>query len=204
MLPTAFLGTTEYFYYLNRAHVVIIEQHETWPKQTYRNRTVIVNDKGTLPLVIPVKKPYGNHTKTKDIVVSHIENSLVKHWRSIETAYQNSPYFLYYADAIKDIFLSPVQNLLELNTLLTQTVCKLTGIDTEIKLSRSFVKTAPDNTTDLRFKLSPKLPPTIAVFPQYTQVFIDKQPFVPNAGILDLLFCLGPESKSYLDKLYVD
>jgi len=201
LLPTSFLGPVEYFYYLNRATNVIIEQHETWPKQTYRNRTVIVTDKGTLPLIVPVTKVDGNHTKTKDITVSFRENWPVKHWRSIETAYQNSPYFLYYSDKLKELFFSNMQSLVKFNTALTKVVCEMIGIKTDIRLSSQFTRLTEDAVTDLRVMISPKLPPTLALFPEYTQVFFDKQPFVSNASILDLLFCLGPESKSYLDQL---
>ncbi len=201
LLPTSFLGPVEYFYYLNRATSVIIEQHETYPKQTYRNRTVIVTDKGFLSLIIPVTKVDGNHTKTKDITVSFRESWPVKHWRSIETAYQNSPYFLYYSDKLKELFFSNNQSLVKFNTALTKVVCEMMGIKTDIRLSTGFVKPTKGNISDLRFKLSPKQASTIEKFPEYTQVFFDKQPFIPNAGILDLLFCLGPESKSYLDQL---
>ena len=201
LLSTAFLGPVEYFYYLNLANSIVIEQHETWLKQTYRNRTVIVTDKGTLPLSIPVTKMNGNHTKTKDIVISYHEDWPVKHWRSIETAYQNSPYFLYYSDKIKELFFSNVQSLIELNTALTNVVCKMIGIKPNIQLSSEFVKSPEEDVIDLRIKLSPKQPSTIPEFTEYTQVFFDKQSFVPNAGILDLLFCLGPESKSYLNSL---
>ncbi len=201
LLPTAFLGPVEYFYYLNMAGSVVIEQHETWPKQTYRNRTVIVTDKGRLPLTIPVSKIDGNHTKTKQMVVSYREDWPVKHWRSIETAYQNSPYFLYYSDKLKELFFSNERSLIALNAALTNTVCEMMGIKTDIQYSREFVKVTKEDVVDLRYKLSPKQPSTIAVFPEYTQVFFDKQPFTPNAGILDLLFCLGPESSSYLSGL---
>ena len=201
MLPTAFLGPIEYFYYLNLASNVIVEQHETWLKQSYRNRTIIVTDKGTLPLTVPVTKINGNHTKTKDMLVSFREDWPVKHWRSIETAYQNSPYFLYYSDKIKELFFSNAQNLVELNTALTKAVCEMIGIKTNINLSSEFVKTPAGNVIDLRFKLSPKQPSTINAFPEYTQVFFDKQSFISNTSILDLLFCLGPESKGYLNSL---
>ena len=201
LLPTSFLGPIEYFYFLNRATNVMIEQHETWPKQTYRNRTVIVTDKGILPLIIPVTKVDGNHTKTKDITISFRENWPVKHWRSIETAYQNSPYFLYYSDKIKELFFSNMPNLVEFNTALTKVVCEIIGIKTDIRLSSRFTRFPDDAVTDLRVKISPKQPASYLKFPEYTQVFSDRQPFIPNAGILDLLFCLGPESLSYLNKI---
>jgi hypothetical protein len=201
LLSTAYLGPVEYFYYINKFKNVIIEQHETWPKQTYRNRTVIVTDKGTIPLTVPVTKVNGNHTKTRDIVVSAHEKWHIKQWRAIETAYQNSPYFLFYADEIKEILFSGTGNLLELNTNLTKHICKTIGIDSKLTLSENFIKNPDKSILDLRYKISPKLPSTLMQFPSYIQVFSDKQPFFPNAGILDLLFCTGPESKDYLDRL---
>ena len=201
LLSTAYLGTVEYFYFLNRFNSVIIEKHETWPKQTYRNRTVIVTDKGTQVLTVPVKKINGNHTKTGEIEISRTEKWHLKHWRAIETAYSNSPFFLYYSDDIKEILFSQEKKLVNLNTKLTEKICELLGIDVNIAFSDKFQKTYPENIPDLRFEISPKKEPAIKTFPEYIQVFSDKQPFIANASILDLLFCLGPESKLYLDML---
>ena len=38
-------------------------------------------------------------------------------------------------------------------------------------------------------------------FPSYTQVFENKNGFLPNLSILDLLFNLGPETNTYLEQL---
>ena len=200
LLSTAYLGPIEYFYYLNKYDKIIIEQHETSPKQTYRNRTIIVTDKGSIPLTVPVNRVDGNHTKTKDITISYKEKWHIKHWRSIETAYQNSPYYLYYSDEIKEILFSKQESLISLNTRLTKLICELMEIDVTMALSTSFEKTSHPDIPDLRYTISPKLPPTFSGFPKYIQVFSDKLPFVPNAGILDLLFCMGPESKEYLNR----
>jgi hypothetical protein len=201
LLPSAYFGPIEYFYYLNKYGKVIIEQHETWPKQTYRNRTVIVTDKGSIPLTVPVKRANGNHTKTNEVAISYHFKWHIKHWRSIETAYQNSPYFLYYSDEIKAVLFSQHDNLIELNTRLTKLICELMEIEVTIELSNHFEKTDETKLPDLRYQISPKRSPTIAHFPEYIQVFSDKQPFAPNASILDLLFCLGTESRDYLSRL---
>jgi len=201
LLPTAFLGPVEYYYYLNKFDKAIIEQHETWPKQTYRNRTIIVSDKGPVSLTVPVSRVNGNHTKTRDIEISYREKWHIKFWRSIETAYHNSPYFLYYSDEIKEVLFSQHKNLIKLNTELTRLMCELMDIEVTIEHSKGFEKVAETNMPDLRNQISPKQPSTLAQFPEYIQVFSDKLPFVPNASILDLLFCLGPESNDYLTNL---
>jgi hypothetical protein len=201
LLPTSYFGQIEYFFYLNMFKNIVIEQHETWPKQTFRNRTTIITDKGKQSLTVPVKKINGNHTKTLEIKISHREKWHLKHWRAIETAYRNSPYFLYYSDDIKNILFSTPSSLINLNNKLIKHICEVIGINCSITYSERFIKDTENDTLDLRYKISPKLSCTLKTFPEYIQVFTEKQPFIPNASILDLLFCLGPESKSYLDEM---
>jgi len=55
-------------------------------------------------LSIPVLKVNGNHTLTKDIRIATSIPWQRVHWRSIETAYNNSPFFLYYKDEFEKVF----------------------------------------------------------------------------------------------------
>ncbi len=199
LLSTAYLPPIEYFYYLNKFDNIIIEQHETWPKQTYRNRTIIVTDKGKQLLTVPVVRTKGNHTKTNKIKIHYDEKWHLKHWRAIESAYSNAPFFLYYADEIKEILFSCHKTILELNNKLLKTLCEMIGIDCVINFSDKFIKNPENNILDLRYKISPKIASTVGYYPEYIQVFSAKQNFISNASIIDLLFCLGPESKDYLD-----
>ena len=41
-------------------------------------------------------------------------------------------------------------------------------------------------------------------FKSYIQVFKNKYGFIPNLSILDVLFNLGPETKSYLNNVKID
>jgi hypothetical protein len=53
--------------------------------------------------------------------------------------------------------------------------------------------------TDFRNHFTPKFHSTQTTLPKpYTQLFLDKNGFIPNLSILDLLFCKGPESLLYL------
>lgn len=198
ILPAAYLPSVSYFALLNNAQNALIEQFETYPKQTYRNRCEIYTEKGKTSLVIPVIKPNGNHTKIKDIQIFNDDNWHVKHWRAIESAYQASPYFLFYKDELKLFFNGSYKMLLEYDMALIKYFCKLFDISTSIRLSSNYIK---DKDIDFRQKLSPKKPPIIQNFPEYTQVFDVKHGFIPNLSILDLLFNLGPESGDYLSQL---
>lgn len=200
LLSVAYLPPAEYFYYLMRADIIYIEQFETYPKQTYRNRCMIYSEKGAMPLSVPLTKPEGNHTKTKDVLILNREKWYLNHRRAIEAAYLASPYFLYYRDDLELFFTGQHENLFRFNLNLLNTLFKLTGINPKIKLTRNFVK-KPRELYDLRYAITPKKTATLNHFPEYIQVFSDRHGFVPNLSIIDVLFNLGPDTTDYLGSL---
>lgn len=200
ILPTAYLPPIEYFALLNTSKAIIIEQHETYSKQTYRNRCEIYTEKGKMPLIIPVSKPSGKHTITADIRIFNQDKWYVKHWRAIETAYKAAPFFLYYSNEINSFYNGTIHNLLNFNLELTKLFCQIIGIETEFKLSADYLKRV-DTKIDFREAISPKKPNIIKSFPDYTQVFSTNHGFIPNLSIIDLLFNLGPESYNYISEL---
>ncbi|RLD47457.1 MAG: hypothetical protein DRI88_06110 [Bacteroidetes bacterium] len=188
----------EYFVLLHSSGQAIVEQYETYQKQTYRNRCLIYTEKGKMALTIPVSKPFGNHTKTKDILIFNQDKWYIKHWRAIETAYLSAPFFIYYRDEIEPFFKTPFERLLDFNMQLSQLFCRIIGIETTITLSEDYMK-VPGDRVDYRTVLSPKKPENIIKeFPEYIQVFETNHGFIPNLSILDLIFNLGPESYDYI------
>ena len=201
LLTTAYMPPVAYFALLCHANIAVIEQFETYQKQTYRNRSEIYSEKGKMALSIPVSKPSGNHTKTKDILIFNQDNWYKKHWRAIETAYLPAPFFIYYSHEIKPFFEQPFKWLLDFNMQLTELFSRIIGLDTTITLSEDYIKT-PEDKIDYRTTLSPKKSEnTLERFPKYTQVFETSHGFIPNLSILDLVFNLGPESHEYIATL---
>ncbi len=196
----AYMPPIEYFVLLDNAEQVIVEQFETYQKQTYRNRCLIYTEKGKMALTIPVSKPFGNHTKTKDLLIFNQDKWFIKHWRAIETAYKSAPFFLYYSDEVKLFFGGSFDRLIDFNLELTRLFCGLIGIDTTISLSAGYMQQTDAN-MDYRATLSPKRSGILDVFPAYTQVFGTKHGFLPNLSILDLIFNLGPESQAYISEV---
>lgn len=199
LLSVAYLPPVSYFALLAQ-YPVWIEKNETFPKQTYRNRSHIFSDKGRMALSIPVTKPDGNHTRTDSVRIFNEDKWYLRHWRALSAAYEKSPYFLFYRDELEDFFSGKEENLFDFDMQLIHALCDIIGIKPDVTFTTDFEKN-PSDTYDLRQVIHPKQPSILTDFPHYMQVFEDKQGFIPDLSILDLLFNLGPETRGYLTQL---
>ena len=197
LISTAYLPTVRYMSVLAKYGAATIEQYETFPKQTFRNRTTIATGNGLMMLNVPVSRPSGNHTTTAEMVVSYHEPWNIRHWRAIASAYNAAPYFLYYKDELEEILMHQYEHLLQLNEALLNYLLKKLKITCQLEYTQSFIKeTAPY--IDLRESLTAKKDDPSITYPHYSQVFESRHGFLPNLSVIDLLFNLGPEAKSYL------
>lgn len=203
LLPAACLPETGFFCWLYHSPSVVIEIHETYPKQTCRNRYRIATANGPLTLSIPVVKTDGNHTPITRVKLNRAENWGRIHWRAIESAYNKSPFFLYYKDDFEWIFQNPPELLLDFNLAMLELSCKFAGIKQGFNFTESYQK-CPVELFDLRENIMSKHPVSqgfdIRHFESYIQVFSDRMEFIPNLSILDLLFNLGPDTGDYLKR----
>ncbi len=201
LLSTAYLPPVEYFAFL-LAEGATIEREERYQKQSYRNRTTIMNGNGVLNLIIPTVHD-GRMGIVKAVRIDYSTPWPRAHWRSIESAYNNTPYYLYYKDALKPIFDQKVELLYDFNLQLTQTLLKLMRLKIDIPSTNTFV---PYNANDLRLLIHPKNAKKedypFRLQTPYYQVFEDKFGFIPNLSIIDLLFNEGPQAVLYLRQLH--
>ncbi len=179
---------------------VLLEAHETYPKQTFRNRCEIYAENGRMALTIPVNRPRGNRTPITEVQIFNEEKWYLRHWRAIQSAYEASPYFLYYKDDLADFYRGEATNLFDFNWQLIRVLAKLLEIELRVNMTESFHRN-PGNGLDFRQSIHPKKTIEGLAFPSYIQVFSDRHGFIPNLSILDLLFNLGPETKTYLNKI---
>lgn len=202
VLPFACLPNVEFLCWMAHAPQAWIEVHETYPKQTCRNRYAIMSAAGPMVLSIPVKRPMGNHTPLKDVLREEPAKWVNLHWRAIESAYNKSPFFLYYRDAYENIFRNPPDKLIDLNRQFLDITLKFCGLNSSYAFTGEYYKIYPEEIADMRHFIMPKQPQlhrlSINHFKNYVQVFSAMQPFVPNLSVLDLLFNLGPEANDYL------
>jgi hypothetical protein len=201
LLTTAYLPPIEYIIQCLRFKKILIEQFETYHKQTYRNRCTIATANGLLHLTIPIRKPNGNHTITRDIEIDFSGRWNQVHWRTLASAYTHSPYFMHYRDALEPIFKDPPMRLIEFNTELLKIVFRYLKTDLDLSYTTAFV-VDPEIKNDFRQVIQPKLdvdyPGKPTVFPEYIQTFNNKFPFLPNLSIIDLIFNEGPDALDYL------
>ena len=197
LLTTAYLPPISYIAGCLCSDQIIIERFETYPKQTFRNRCNIYGPNGLQNLSIPVVKVNGNHTQTKDIRIYQNIPWKRLHWRSIETAYNNSPFFLYYKDLFIKAFEKQFDFLIDLNSHLLITILDILKIKNEIGYTDHFLKDKK-GILDLQTFSNKKKTSSNDTFPHYTQVFSPIHGFLADLSIIDLIFNLGPESKDFL------
>ena len=196
-----YAGNVQYFSILSHFKEVYLEQYAHYIKQTYRNRCQILTANGVMNLTIPVDKVSGEKMLDKDVRISNTDWQRV-HWGAIESAYNNSPFFLYYSDDIRPMYEKRFDFLIDFNLQLQEIILPLIGLDTKLTLTDSYIQT---NELDFREKLSPKYKGESLNFnvKPYYQVFKEKFGFVENLSIFDLLFNMGNESILILKDSYV-
>lgn len=197
LLPAFYLPPITWFSdFLDSDHEIILEQFENFPKQTYRNRANIYGANGKLSLIIPIH--HNGKRAMKDIEVSYAEDWQKLHWKSIKTAYQSSPYFEYYESKLAQIFLYQSQSLLDFNLNSLKIILNILKEEKVFSFTDEYIK-IPE-VIDNRDKYSAKEKSDF-ILEDYYQTFSDKQGFIEDLSILDLLCNLGPEAKTYINKI---
>lgn len=176
------------------SHDVQLEWADHYRKQSYRNRCYIYGANGLLALRVPVS--HEGERKGSARKIAYDTNWQRQHWRSLESAYLRAPYFEFYEDALRPLYERKEKFLYDLNLKALEIVYSLLGIDFSFKKVLGYEE-SPDDVVDFRSIFDPKYRDT-GDFTAYIQVFETKHGFLPNLSILDLLFCMGPESIAYL------
>ena len=209
LLQTTYFGPIQWYQKLYRYDHCLIEQYDSYQKQTYRNRCVIATANGMQALTFPVEHT-DEKMLTKDLRISDHNNWRRIHWNALMSAYSESPFFDYYADDIHPFFEKKYDFLIDFNEAIRQKICELMDIQSDVEYTQSFLSPLTSNPSpithhpspliDFREVINAKHPQADADFhPQrYWQVFEGKHGFQANLSILDLLFNMGPESIFYL------
>lgn len=211
-----------YFDMINSVDEFIIYDDMQYTKRDWRNRNIIKTPNGLLWLTIPVKIKGKFFQKINE---TEVENNswATTHWKSIQMNYSKTPFFSIYApmieklysDASQETFLSKVNyiflqgicNILEINTLISQSsqydiidgkterlvsICKQAQASEYISGPAAKDYIDPKQFEDVHIQLKWM---NYQDYAPYPQKFGD---FNHGVTILDLLFNVGPEYKKFL------
>ncbi len=187
------------------AENVVIDLGEDYQKQSYRNRYYLYAASGRVPLSIPVSKPDGNHTPVHRVLLSDHEPWQRTHWRTLEAAYKKSPYYIHYADEVRRLVFASTDKLAVYNQHCFQGICELLEVSVSYSFSELYCQ--GEGAVDMRNTITPKQETPVARFLQtcfYHQVFEEKQGYLADLSLLDLLFNMGPEAEGWLRKVIRD
>lgn len=198
VLSTAYFAPVAYYALLFHEQDIVIEAYENYNKQSYRNRMFIGTNQGPLALSVNVEKGYETKCPIQEVRLSSHGDWLHQHEIALMSNYGSSPFYEYYIDDILEVLRSDEQTLFGLNEKIRERICELIGFSAKVRYSDQYLRNDSENFRDLRNTLHPKKNilesvPEFVANPYY-QVFGQKQTFMPNLSVLDLLFNLGPES----------
>jgi hypothetical protein len=184
------------------SYCIILQQYSCaidgwgfYHKQSIRNHFQILSANGTLTLTMPVKNVKGQPTSLNQV---ELEDGP---WHkpmltAIQSAYGKSPFYFYFKDELTEIFSSlPGTNLFDAQIHVMNWLGKYLNLPS-LALTAHWEQDVNDQDIDLR-KIKKKWE-IYSPIQSYHQVFMDRFPFEEDLSVLDLLFNLGPQAKTYM------
>jgi hypothetical protein len=194
LIELHYLPSIAYFAALENHDEVVIEKHENYAKQSYRNRCQIVTSQGLRDLIVPTLAVHGKVPITA-VRIDYSQKWLNNHWRSIQSSYGNAPYFEYYKDELHDALYKKQVFLYDLNLSLLSMCLRWLRKSIRVNESLTYEKSVDRKISDVRSLITVKNKANAHYFYKpvsYTQVF--GSAFVEDASIIDLIFCVGPDA----------
>jgi hypothetical protein len=191
-----YLPSLEYMSLLLQNPDLVFEVEENFPKQTYRNRCLILGANGVERLTIPVVHVSGQKIKAKDIQIDYSQNWMKQHLGAIQAAYGNAPYYEYFEPYLSQIFARKRNFLVDLNIELLTFVYRILDAPFEYDKTEVFGE-FDDKSYFNEINAKKDWTERLIYFNRsYRQCFGSE--FVPNLSIIDLLMNHGKESLTFL------
>ena len=194
LIELHFLPSLEYLCAMDKVDQVVLEQHEYYQKQSYRNRCYINTSQGRGMLTIPLTEKSGK-VLMKDVRIDYSTKWQNNQWRTLQSAYKNAPFFEHYEEGLHRQIYKSYPFLFDLNRSLLSFCLKSLKSHLTLSESVTYEKTPDPSVCDLRSAILAKKPFSDRSFYKpapYQQVFGNM--FVPNLSVIDLLFCEGPHA----------
>ncbi len=188
VLSTSYFPNIQYVSKFLQSEYITIDVYEHYQRRTFRNRCTILSANGLINLSVPlIKKDFK---AVKDVQIDYSTNWQKQHYKSIESAYNSSPFYEYIIDDFRFVFESYEKYLIDMNNKILDAIRTYIPQMADYSESTSFV---PYQDGDWRLAILPKPKQEDKHFLPlaYYQTFGNKFPFQNNLSILDLLFNEG-------------
>ena len=185
VFSSAYFPSLAYVNAIHQAREITLDLHEYFVKQSIRTRSEILSANGVIQLNVPILHAESGKQTMREVKIDASKNWQTEHWRAIESAYANAPYFEHYAHDLLRIFAEMPTYVHELNGLILNWLNEALALQLKINMSNSY--TGQTSTEKKQW-----LGRTALVTTKYQQVFGYKTPFVENLSILDGLMNEGP------------
>ncbi len=198
VLDLQYLPSLEYFTALLAHEIVYVEAHETFQRQTWRNRCQILTAHGGDTLIVPVVEGRSK-VPIREARIDYGQKWVNRHWRAIRSAYGKAPFFEHFGPEFENLYRRNPAFLFDLNWELLTICLAFLGLKKKIVLTERCEPAVGEQLVDARGVIHPKRPFTEHPFYRpvpYRQVFREKEGerFFPNLSILDVLFTQGPQA----------
>lgn len=180
------------------AATVCFDKAEHFEKMTGHSRYRILGGNGLIQLSMPLEGGRNQHAAIKDIKISNRDKWQVQHWRTLTSAYKRTPYFDFYEHSLATLFETPFSYLMDFNLASVHWLKAQLKTGFEETFIDTYIKTHDGASMDLRVANRRKDDVAKPGFPEYYQLFSDRNGFVPNPSVLDLLFSEGPYAMAWI------
>ncbi len=195
--PYFYLGPISYYKKLIERQSFAFDPNEHFVKQSYRNRACIYGANGKLNLIIPIQHQ-GEKKTMQQVRISNDSRWQKIHLKSIQSAYRTSAYFEFFEDEFLPFYEKKYDFLIDFTFEMHQKVCELLQIAVDSSVTEKYIDTS-EITCDLRTAFSTKKKLATEPVKAYSQVFEEKQGFIADLSIVDLLFNQGPNALSFIE-----
>jgi hypothetical protein len=176
---------------------VYLDIYEIYRKMSFRNRCLVAGAGGVISLSIPLRDGRNQMVPMREVMISDTEDWQARHFKSICSAYNRSPFFEHYADELEMIYRQPVRLLAEWNLACLNWLHTKLDWPAEIRFTENPIPFQAESWEDKRNLVLPKnygrWNPV-----KYRQVFEERTGFFPNLSVLDLLFNTGKQAGELL------
>ena len=180
-----------------KSNELILEAHEHYTKQTFRNRCYILAANKIDRLSVPVVNGKKDDPVTA-VRIDYRQKWQNQHWRAIASAYGKAPFFEFYEDIFKQLIYSNEEFLFSLNKKIAMACLQMLQLPVKTRHSDSYLNKYGAGFTDKRDKILPNRANGTVTAIAYPQLFSEK--FVPGLSILDLLFNEGSNAPALVCK----